>query len=236
MSQLRPALIAGFRANSNPAKALQQQVYLKSSMPHYGLTAPVLRKLTKEKIREHPMPDPTTWRATALELWRKAEYREERYAAIELIGFSRYRSWLDLAALPLLEEMIVTGAWWDIIDPIATSFFGLLLTNHPTQMRKILRKWSKDDDPWRRRTAILAQLKFKGATDEKLLFELIKPSMDERYFFLRKAIGWALREYAKTAPDCVIEFVTEHSERLSPLSKREALRILIKDGRLDAIP
>ena len=236
MSQLRNALIAGFRASANPEKALQQQAYLKSSMLHYGLTTPVLRKLTKEKIREHPIADAATWRATALELWRKADHREERYAAIELIGFSGYRSWLDLAALPLLEEMIVTGAWWDIVDPIATSYFGILLTNHPTQMRRTLRKWSRDDDPWRRRTAILAQLKFKGATDEKLLFELILPSIDERYFFLRKAIGWALREYAKTAPEPVIEFVAKHSERLSPLSKREALRILIKDGRLDAIP
>ncbi len=236
MSQLRDALIAEFQANANAEKAQQQQAYLKSSMPHYGLTAPVLRKLTMAKIREHPITDSATWRATALELWRKADHREERYAAIELIGFSRYRSWLDLVTLPLLEEMIVTGAWWDIVDPIATVFFGILLTNHPTQMRRTLRKWSRDDDPWRRRTAILAQLKFRGATDEKLLFDLILPSIDERYFFLRKAIGWALREYAKTAPDSVIEFVTEYSERLSPLSKREALRILIKGGRLDAIP
>ena len=81
-------------------------------MPHYGLTAPVLRKLTKEKIREHPITDAAAWRATALELWRKAGHREERYAAIELIGFPHYQPWLDLAALPLLEEMIVTGAWW----------------------------------------------------------------------------------------------------------------------------
>lgn len=107
MSQLRSALIAEFRANANAEKAPMQQADLKSSMPHYGLTAPVLRKLTKAKVREHPITDSATWRATALELWRKADHREERYAAIELLGYSRYRPWLDLAALHLLEPHLL---------------------------------------------------------------------------------------------------------------------------------
>jgi 3-methyladenine DNA glycosylase AlkD len=120
--------------------------------------------------------------------------------------------------------MIVTGAWWDFVDEIAANLVGELLRNHAKPMRATLRRWSKDADLWRRRSAILAQLKFRQATDAKLLFELIAPSLKSDEFFLRKAIGWALREYAKSAPKVVRYYVAENEEHLSALSRREALR------------
>ena len=122
--------------------------------------------------------------------------------------------------------MITTGAWWDYVDSIATGVVGALFEKEPKKMRKILLGWSRCDDMWLRRSAILAQFKFKKTTDTELLFTLIEPSIDSTEFFLRKAIGWALREYSKTSPQTVITYVSTHRARLSGLSQREALKVI----------
>ena len=120
--------------------------------------------------------------------------------------------------------MIVSGAWWDYVDAIATRQLGELLRKYPTRMAAILRKWAIDDDIWLRRSAILAQLNFKADTDLALLYDCIRPSLGRSEFFLRKAIGWALRQYARTNPDEVLRYVRDHRAELSPLSIREALK------------
>ena len=227
---IRHALIAKFGKEADPERALQQQAYMKSPMPYLGITMPVLRKAAKSVFKSHPINDAEGWHNTALAIWRKAEYREERYAAIELVALPRYRKWLTPDSLPMLEEFIVTGAWWDFVDHIATGFFGHLLAHHPETLEPLLWRWATDENIWRRRTAILAQLKYKTRTDEKLLFHALEASMDEQEFFLRKAIGWALREYSKSRPEVVIHYVEKHAQRLSNLSKREALKVLRKRG------
>ncbi len=185
---------------------------------------PTLRTLARKEFATTAYADSQAWRASVLALWRGAVYREERYAAVVLARLPRYRGFRDLRALPMYEELIVTGAWWDFVDEIAVNLIGELLRNHPKPLRATLRRWSKDADLWRRRSAILAQLKFKQETDAPLLFALIEPSLSSREFFLRKAIGWALREYAKSAPDAVRRYIAMHDAQLSALSKREALR------------
>ena len=122
--------------------------------------------------------------------------------------------------------MITTGAWWDYVDSIASQRIGELLQRYPKEMRAILRNWAASDDIWKRRSAILAQLKFKGDTDLKLLYACIQPSLARPEFFLRKGIGWALRQHAWTDPKEVIRYVKANEQRLSPLSKREALKNL----------
>ena len=124
----------------------------------------------------------------------------------------------------MYEEMITSGAWWDFVDAIATHQLGELLRKHPAEMSAILRQWAAGEDIWKRRSAILAQISFKGDTDLKLLYDCIEPSLGASEFFLRKGIGWALRQYAWTDPAEVIRFVRRHEARLSPLSKREALK------------
>ena len=128
------------------------------------------------------------------------------------------------------------GAWWDYVDSIATRLVGDLLSRHPREMKRHMRAWARGPDVWKRRTAILSQLGFKGTTDVRLLHACIEPSIEHPEFFLRKAIGWALREYARTDPGGVAEYVGANAERLSALSKREALRNLVKAGRIDAVP
>jgi 3-methyladenine DNA glycosylase AlkD len=120
--------------------------------------------------------------------------------------------------------MIVTGAWWDLVDGIAGHRLGRLLRLFPREMRREMLAWSRSDDLWKRRGAILCQLTFKRDTDLDLLYAVIEPALSSREFFLRKAIGWALRQHAWTDPREVRRYVREHESELSGLSKREALR------------
>jgi 3-methyladenine DNA glycosylase AlkD len=209
---------------ADPSRAADMQAYMKSEMPYLGIQTAPFRKASKAVLAAHALDGFEDWRDSALELWRNARYREERYAAIELIGYRAYEKFRTLDALPMYEEIIITGAWWDLVDSIASHRLGELLRRYPTQMPAILRKWAVCEDIWKRRSAILAQLGFKSDTDLKLLYDCIRPSLDRPEFFLRKAIGWALRQYAWTDPKEVARFVKAHEKRLSSLSKREALK------------
>jgi 3-methyladenine DNA glycosylase AlkD len=218
------ALKKSLRAAADPVKAPVMQAYMKSSMPYLGVQTPQLRKTIRAAFAAYPLESFEEWRGAVLELWRKARYREERYLAIELAGYSRYRPFRSLDALPMYEELITSGAWWDFVDAIATRQLGEVLRKHPAEMSAILRQWAVCEDIWKRRSSILAQLNFKGDTDLKLLYACIEPSLGASEFFLRKGIGWALRQYARTDPAEVVRFVRRHEARLSPLSKREALK------------
>ena len=221
---LIPALRKALREVADPAKAPAMQAYMKSQMPYLGVQTTPLRKAVKAVFAAHPLAGFEAWRDTVLALWRGARYREERYAAIELLRYPKYRDFCTLAALPLYEEIITTGAWWDFVDAIATGTLGDLLRDHPVEMSATMRQWAECDDLWKRRSAILAQLNFKAATDLELLYDCIRPSMDSKEFFLRKGIGWALRQYARTDAHEVVAYVRRHDSRLSPLTKREALK------------
>jgi len=120
----------------------------------------------------------------------------------------------------------VTGAWWDFVDELATRRVGPILRSHAQEVGPIVLAWSRHDDLWLRRTSIICQIGSKGRTDRELLYACIEPSLGERDFFLRKAIGWALREHAKTDPGAVARYVDARAEDLSPLSRREALKHL----------
>ena len=235
-SPLSSAVRRALSAAADPDKAEGMRAYMKSEMPYLGVQTPKRVAALRDVFRAHPLEGFTQWRDAALELWRRAQYREERYAAIDLVQARAYRKLRTLRALPLYEEIVVDGAWWDYVDSIATQSLFELLAVDRTGIEREMRAWSHSDDLWKRRSAILFQLKAKAGTDLKLLYACVERAMDEDEFFLRKAIGWALREYAKTDPDEVIRYVRRHRGRLSALSKREALRICLKDGRIDAIP
>ena len=213
-------------AAADQAKAEPMRAYMKSSMPYLGVQTPQQRAVCRQVFAEHPLATSDEWRAAVLTLWREARYREERYAAIALAGDRRYRAWQTLDALPLYEEMIVTGAWWDYVDGIASQRLGALLVAYPERMRAIMQAWSRDDNLWKRRAAILCQLNHGARTDEALLYACIAPNLTDREFFIRKAIGWALRQYARVAPDAVRAYVDAHAAEISPLSRREALKRL----------
>ncbi len=236
---VRRALIRDLRARLSeaavPADAGPMQAYMKSAMPYYGVKKPVRAKISKAVIDAHPLADYEDWRDTAAALYAGAKRREERYCALDLVGHRRHRAFRDRwTSFELYEAFIVEGAWWDLVDETAAHHLGALMDHHTAACTRKMRAWIADENLWRRRSAIICQLKRKGNTDRELLAESILGAIDSSEFFLRKAIGWALREFGKSEPQWVIAFVREHEARLSGLSRREALRRLIADGLVES--
>ena len=224
------ALIARIRLvladGANAERAAGQQRYMKSAMPYRGLTSGELKAALRPVLAEQRLTDRQRWLDTVRTLWDEATFREERYAAIGILRHRHHRTWArdpDPALIALLRHMITTGAWWDLVDDLASHCVGDLLRARPDVMTPALREWASDPDLWLRRTAIISQLGSKDETDTDLLTEAILGSITDPDFFARKAIGWALRQHARTDPDWVTGFVEEHPE-LSPLSRKEAMK------------
>jgi 3-methyladenine DNA glycosylase AlkD len=224
-------LEAELRRVADPAKAGPMQAYMKSAMPFLGVQAGPLRRVCRGIFERRSYARAEEWRREVLAVWRGARYREVRYAAVELTGSKKFEAFQTPESLPMYEEMITTGAWWDLVDAIAVHRLGDLLRLYPRPLRKAMRSWSRSGNLWKRRSAILCQIAFKGETDKDLLYALIRPSLASPEFFLRKAIGWALRQYAWTDPREVVRYVRAHEEKLSPLSAREALKNVGRAGR-----
>ncbi|WP_417235561.1 DNA alkylation repair protein [Arthrobacter sp.] len=223
MKPLAALITADLAAAADPGTAVGMQRYMKTTMPFLGVRAPAAQRIVREAVRT---AGATGWEdllREATHLWDAATHREHWYAAQQLTGYGSCSGRLEF--LDLYERMVIDGAWWDIVDNCHRRF-GRLLRTHPDRLDPLLRSWALDPNHWKRRTAIIAQLSSKSATDVGLLEAAILPNMSETDFFLRKGIGWALREYAKTDAEWVRNFVGDHSGELSGLSQREALKHL----------
>ena len=212
----------GLRDAADAERAPGMQAYMKSSMPFLGVPMPAVRRITKAAARAHPPLTLGELETVVRTLWDEAEYREERYAASGLLATKVGTGRLEL--VPLYEHLATTGAWWDHVDDLAHRI-AELHDAHPVETAAIVRHWSTAADFWLRRLAIISQLGRKDRTDAVLLADVIEPNIAEREFFVRKAIGWALREHARLQPAWVRTFVADHDD-LSGLSKREALKHL----------
>ncbi|WP_426325676.1 DNA alkylation repair protein [Microbacterium sp. E-13] len=220
MTDQLAATIRGYlRAAADPSRAAGQQAYMKSAMPFLGVRVPQARMIARRAAAG--ITDAASLRATALQLWDGAEHREERYAAMALLAWRPLRG--DPALVPVVEYMVRTGRWWDYTDELAHRLADLHDVR-PDETAALVRGWARDDDMWIRRIAILSQLGRGIRVDPQLLADTIEPNRGDPEFFVRKAIGWALREYARVEPEWVRAYVTDHS--LSPLSRREALKHL----------
>ncbi len=213
-------------AAADPAVAEQQQRYMKSAMPYWGLPAPRLRAELAPLLRDWRPVDEVQWAATVRALWDEATHREEWYAAIAVARHRRARAWRDPASLDLWEHLVVIGAWWDVVDDVATHLVGDVLAGHRSATTPVVRAWATDDDLWLRRSAVICQTAHKADTDVDLLRHAIEANVDDPSFWLRKAVGWALRQHARTDPDWVRAEVDRLGDRLSGLSRREALKHL----------
>lgn len=219
MDDLVDAIRDDLRAAADPSRAAGQQAYMKSTLPFLGVRVPTARRVAKARGRG--IRDGGALRGAARTLWDEAQFREERYAALALLGLRPLRGHADL--IPLIAHMVRTGQWWDITDELAHRV-AELLDAHPAEAALLVRTWSVDDDMWMRRLAIIGQLGRRERLDFDLLADVIAQNADDPEFFIRKAIGWSLRDAARTRPDWVRAFVATH--RLSPLSVREALKHL----------
>lgn len=197
------------------------QAYMKDVAPLFGVKATPRRALFKEHLAEHGPPDPLELPAIVRSAFAAPE-RELHHTAVDLLVKQARK--LSPDDLPWIEELITTKSWWDTVDTLAVHVVGTILKRHPKDVARWNRRWIDSDDLWLNRTAILFQLRWKADTDRALLFANIERHAARKEFFIRKAIGWALRAFAATDPEAVKAFVQAHA--LSPLSRREALRKL----------
>jgi 3-methyladenine DNA glycosylase AlkD len=209
-----------FRANRNAELAAPMSRYMLGKFPFLGIRTPDMLSLLRPLADLHkPKTDEQFLSAVSRALWKLPE-REFHHAAAYLLY--RHNKLLTPVSLPLLRELIQTNPWWDSVDAIATRCVGPLVLRYP-KLQAEMDAWSTDPDMWIRRCAIIHQLSYRDRTDTERLFEYCAVNASDKEFFIRKAIGWALRQYAKTDARAVVRFVESHPE-LSNLSKREALK------------
>jgi 3-methyladenine DNA glycosylase AlkD len=225
MSSLVDAVLSGLAERADPERARWQQDYMKSDLPFHGVSLPETRALVRTALRSHPVRSRSEWERTVLDLWDEAAFREERYAAA-VVARSGW-SWLDASSLDLSRHLVVTGAWWDLVDETAQHLVGTALATDPGAVTPVVRDWAVAPDVWLRRTSVICQLRRREETDLDLLAHAIEANVSDESFWLRKAIGWALRQHARTDPGWVLAEVERLGDRLSPLSRREALKHLL---------
>lgn len=216
--------------HADPENAAGQQKYLKTTEPILGLKIPALRRMVQQIARKHApggLP-PADLLDTARTLWDQATHREYRRAAILLLLMPGHAKMLDSSAMELVEHFVRTGTWWDLVDECVHTHNHIRgvegTAAFDAEYRRML-VWTRDPDRWIRRYAILCQLQAKQNTSEKLLTQVIEANLEDKEFFVAKAIGWALRDYARNSPGWVLKFVAAHPG-MQPLSRREALKRL----------
>ena len=216
-------LITQLKAVADSTLATEMKIYMRNRYTFFGVKAPQRKTILKEVINANkPSLNRETVIAIVKELYQRSE-RELHYCAVELTTrFLKKKFFKEDIAF--IEQLITTHSWWDTVDMIAKHHLGSYLKLYPTETQKVIKHFSNADHLWLNRSAILFQLDYKQETDTTLLFELCLKHKDTGEFFINKAIGWALREYGKTNPEAVIEFVSANC--LAPLSEQEAIRKL----------
>lgn len=214
-----------FIRSADKDRALQQQRYMKSSMSYYGVTMPQVRMITKSILKKYAPETNQEYRETLIYIFKNAEYREFWYAGNEYAN--SFKKFITQENLDVYIEIVRITRWWDIVDVVAANFIGKALIGSDN-ISKISKKLIEDEDLWVRRTGLLLQLKYKDKTDFDLLKELIFKTAHEKDFFIRKAIGWTLRQYSYVDPDSVKNFIEENRDKLSGLSIKEGLKVINK--------
>jgi len=217
------------KAKRNSAKAKEMAAYMKTDMPFYGVQKPERAVIYKQIKSDFKPANLKEYQQGVRALWQ-LKHREEKYTALTLA--CQHDEFISSKSLPLYEQLIREGAWWDFVDVIAIDLVGRAFLKERKLMKPVMYEWVDDDDFWIRRTAIISQNKHKKETDEKQLFHHCLARAHEKEFFIRKAIGWALRNYSYVQPQSVKQFLKAHKQALSPLSYREGAKQLVRVGKL----
>lgn len=215
------SLKALFEKNADPTQAAPMKKYMRDQFEYLGLKGPQQGALMKEFIDRNGFPALADLDTILRELWSLPQ-REFQYAAMGLL--SRYEKELPAKFIKTIEYLLVTKSWWDTVDTISGHTLGVHFRRFPEVREKYLIKWRASNNFWLRRACILFQLNYKEETDFDLLCEIICENLNSKEFFINKAIGWSLRQYARTDPKAVKKFV--NNAPLHPLSRREAMKHL----------
>ena len=206
----------------NATKKEQMEAYMRHQFPFLGIQTPQRRALTKPFLYQYKTNDPIDWEAVMM-LWNHP-YREYQYVACDLLRRQKRR--LCFADIEKLKILALNKSWWDTVDVIDV-LIGEIGLNDP-RVENVMLQWSQADSIWLRRIAIDHQRLYKEKTNKALLTQIIANNFHTDEFFINKAIGWSLREYSKTNPQFVQQFVADHQKELSALSYRESLKYIKK--------
>ena len=210
-----------FEQHADPVQAIPMKKYLRNQFESLGIKTPKNVTLQKEFFEEHGSPSLSELDVVLRDLWSLPQ-REFQYMAIGLLG--RFNKELPAKFIKTIEYLLITKSWWDTVDTISGGTLGVHFRRFPDVREKYLGKWRASDNFWLRRATILFQLNYKKETDFDLLCDIIRENLGSKEFFINKAIGWSLRQYARVDPKAVKAFV--RSTPLHPLSRREALKRL----------
>src|SRR5512133_1347504 len=207
--------------NADPIQAAPMKKYMRDQFEYLRIKSPQFKSLMKEFMTDHGLPPISELDVILRDLWSLPQ-REFQYAATGLLGRSEKQ--LPANFIHTIEYMIVTKSWWDTVDTISGGPLGVHFQRYHQVKETYLAKWRASDKFWLRRATILFQLNYKKETDFDLLCEIICENLGSKEFFINKAIGWSLRQYARIDPDAVRQFV--EATTLHPLSRREAMKHL----------
>ncbi|MBX2941275.1 MAG: DNA alkylation repair protein [Cyclobacteriaceae bacterium] len=216
-------LQAEFERQANPKIAAGQKAYMKNRFEFYGIPAPQRKETQKPFLLKQQLPPKKALKSLVKQLWNQPQ-REYQMFGQELVH--RYSKQLEKEDIALLEYMVTHKSWWDTVDFIAANTMGAYFQLYPELRKEYVKKWLASDHMWLQRSALLFQLKYKDQLDKELLANTIRQLQGSKEFFINKAIGWTLRQYSKTNPKWVKDFVRD-TPTLANLSKREALRLII---------
>lgn len=219
-----------FKQLADAEKAGPMAAYMKTEMPFYGIQKPDRIPIYKQMQKQFPAQSQRQYEDAVKALW-KLPHREEKYAAIEFA--KQNTKFVAVASYPLYKFLIVDGAWWDLVDDVAVNLISDSYLRERDSIKPIIEQWIDDKDMWIRRTAILAHNHHKAKTDWIQLSDHCLRRADESHFFIRKAIGWALREYSYANPKAVKSFLLKNKNKLSPLSFKEGAKQLVRVGDMD---
>lgn len=208
-----------FEPQRDEARATGMANYMRNQFPFLGIQTVPRRRSVKAALAGLPKPTEAEIVEASTALYELSE-REYQYSAVELVA-ANVRA-CSSAFIDHLEWLVTTKSWWDTVDALAASVAGPLVKENPA-LTSTMDAWIESENVWLARTAILHQLRYKSLTDAARLFRYCEARAGDREFFIRKAIGWALREYSKTDPEAVRAFILTHDAELSGLSKREGM-------------
>ncbi len=206
-------------AHGDEATAEWSGHYMKDQFVFFGIKAPLRRALFKQFWTGNTPPQYNDLFDVVLELWLEPE-REFQYYAIELL--ERYKKTWAEDMIELFEKIIITKSWWDSVDGISSVLVSVYFKKYSHQIIPVTEKWMASGNMWLQRVCLIFQLTYRKQTDTELMFNYMRQLNHSKAFFIQKAIGWALRQHARTDPDLVRQFV--ENTHLAPLSKREALK------------
>ncbi len=220
MNYLDP-LVKEFEKSADLQRAVWMKNYMKGLFPYFGIDTKTRRSIQKDFLIENGLPSREKLFPVLFELWEFSQ-REFQYFAVDLL--MKFEKKFEITDIDKIEKLIINKSWWDSVDGLASSTCGSYFKVYPEQINPITRKWIDSGNIWLQRSSLLFQLKYKNTTNVEILSDYIGQLASSKEFFIRKAIGWILREYSKTNPDWVRNFITKIE--LSGLSYREATKYI----------